>query len=35
MNNPDLEVVIRDMIADEDRVAVRYSLVGGGMSADV
>jgi ParB/RepB/Spo0J family partition protein len=31
--NPDLEVVIHDMIADEDRVAVRYSLVGAGTSS--
>jgi ParB family chromosome partitioning protein len=30
MNNPDLEVVIQDMIAEENRVAVRYALIGGG-----
>jgi len=34
LNNPDLEAVIHDMIADEDRVAVRYSLVGAGTSTD-
>ncbi|MGA2237928.1 MAG: ParB/RepB/Spo0J family partition protein [Candidatus Bathyarchaeia archaeon] len=33
LNNPDLEVVIQDMIADEDRVAVRYSLVGASTSS--
>jgi len=26
MNNPDLEVVIEDMIAEQDRVAARYTL---------
>jgi predicted ester cyclase len=26
MNNPDLEVAIEDMIAEQDRVAARYTL---------
>ena len=34
MNNPDLEVVIEDMIADEDRVAIRYALRGAGTRRD-
>jgi len=33
LNNPDLQVDIQDMIADEDRVAVRYSLVSAGTSS--
>jgi ParB family chromosome partitioning protein len=32
INNPDLEVAIEDMIAEEDRVAVRYELSAGAPS---
>ena len=33
-SNPDLELVIEDMIAEEDRVAVRYTLTGAGTYSD-